>query len=172
MDPSRSADVCRVARRDRRTPQTGFGSRRTPSVSAPDKRASYTIVVDLEITWNEIIGGLGYMLLQERNERQLRATFKDLVLATFWESTDHDYPDDVLQRIAKANNGDQFTTIDKASITELESRYFDQAIVQLRALGIVQHGIKRRPPSDTNVYWCLTPYGDTLFTQLSAIRSG
>jgi len=46
----------------------------------------------------------------------------------------------------------------------------ETCIVQLRALGLIRESVRQRSVKDTETYWCLTPYGDFLMTQLRAIR--
>ena len=47
---------------------------------------------------------------------------------------------------------------------------FDRIKVQLQALGLMTPGTRRRPVSDDNTYWKLTPYGEKHLLQLKAIR--
>lgn len=47
---------------------------------------------------------------------------------------------------------------------------FQEIKVQLMALGLISKGDKKRPPSDANVYWKLTPYGEALLMKLIARR--
>jgi hypothetical protein len=53
---------------------------------------------------------------------------------------------------------------------EAEDTTFQEIKVQLIALGIIQKGDRRRPPSDANVYWKLTPYGERMLMSLLARR--
>ncbi len=48
-----------------------------------------------------------------------------------------------------------------------------KVLVQLRALGIIRTGVKKRTVSDKAVYWTLTPAGDAYLVRLKASkRSG
>lgn len=47
---------------------------------------------------------------------------------------------------------------------------FDLVKVQLRALGLITLGEKKRSSTDKQTYWKLTPYGDYVMTTLLAIR--
>ena len=47
---------------------------------------------------------------------------------------------------------------------------FDQIKIQLRALRIIQKGVRRRAVSDKGTYWVLTEFGDQILVDLSAIR--
>lgn len=42
--------------------------------------------------------------------------------------------------------------------------------IQLRALGLITQSDKQRSVNDTQSYWTLTKYGDSLMTKLRAIR--
>ena len=46
----------------------------------------------------------------------------------------------------------------------------DSIIIQLQALGLIRHGIKKRPVSDTHTYWQLTPYGEKYLIQIRAFK--
>ena len=48
---------------------------------------------------------------------------------------------------------------------------FDQIKMQLQALGLITRGTKKRPVSDKEVYWKLTPYGEKYLIKISAIES-
>lgn len=47
---------------------------------------------------------------------------------------------------------------------------FETIKVQLVALGLIQKGLKKHVPSDTNLYWSLTPFGETKLMTLRAIE--
>lgn len=44
--------------------------------------------------------------------------------------------------------------------------------IQLMALGLMRKSEKRHVPSDRNVYWQLTPFGEQTTIRLRAIRKG
>jgi hypothetical protein len=46
----------------------------------------------------------------------------------------------------------------------------DTCIVQFRALGLIKESDRKRSIKDTETYWSLTPYGNTLMVQLRAVR--
>jgi len=47
---------------------------------------------------------------------------------------------------------------------------FNMIMVQFRALKLIQLSNKKHAPSDTNIYWTLTPYGDQLMLELNSIK--
>jgi hypothetical protein len=47
---------------------------------------------------------------------------------------------------------------------------FGMIKVQLRAFGLMTQSIQKRSLKDNYTYWRLTPYGDTVMTQILAIR--
>jgi hypothetical protein len=51
----------------------------------------------------------------------------------------------------------------------IDPESFDMIKVQLRALGLITKSQKSRSLKDTGTYWALTPYGDTVMTNLLAI---
>jgi hypothetical protein len=46
---------------------------------------------------------------------------------------------------------------------------FDTIKIQLLALGLINKSQKKHVPSDTNRYWALTPYGETMLMKLRAL---
>jgi len=48
--------------------------------------------------------------------------------------------------------------------------FFKQILIQFKALGLIKKGSKKRSLKDTDTYWTLTDKGDSLMTQLRAIR--
>jgi hypothetical protein len=50
----------------------------------------------------------------------------------------------------------------------LSQRDFHELKIQLRALGLIEKSTSPRSLKDTSTYWTLTPYGDSLMTQLNA----
>jgi hypothetical protein len=52
----------------------------------------------------------------------------------------------------------------------IEDPDFQTVKVQLRALGLIAKSTRPRSVKDTDTYWALTPYGDTVMTSLRAIR--
>jgi len=55
-------------------------------------------------------------------------------------------------------------------LVEMADDSWGHVLVQLRALGIITTGQKKRTVSDTAVYWKLTPAGDEYLVRLKATR--
>jgi hypothetical protein len=53
---------------------------------------------------------------------------------------------------------------------EIEDTDFHSIKVQLRAVGLIARSTRNRSVKDTSTYWALTPYGDSVMTNLRAIR--
>lgn len=98
-------------------------------------------------TWDDIFQLAGRTMLNEAQER----TIRDSLSALFYES-DHDN--------TKFNYGDPAIYDDT----------FADIMIQLRALGLVAVGTKKRPVNDKANYWKLTDYGDRYLVSLLAKR--
>ena len=48
---------------------------------------------------------------------------------------------------------------------------FQTVKIQLRALGLIEKSKKARSVHDSNTYWTLTPYGDSMMTRLRAVKT-
>ncbi len=55
---------------------------------------------------------------------------------------------------------------------EIVEDAFETIKVQLKALGLMQRSTRKHTPSDHNVYWQITPYGEQYLTGLRAIKKG
>lgn len=124
----------------------GFQVRDGRTYKTVDHRARRTM------TWNEIFYALSPRMIDEGSEGQLAAD-----LANFIES--------------KTRNGLQEKFKEKILLNfNVEAEPFQTILVQLKALGLVAKSMRNRSVKDTNSYWKLTPYGDTVMTRLRAIR--
>jgi hypothetical protein len=65
---------------------------------------------------------------------------------------------------AEAQGWDHLT---RPSVTISDSSW-GTVLVQLRALGVITTGTKKRTVSDRSIYWRLTPAGDTYLVRLKA----
>lgn len=63
-----------------------------------------------------------------------------------------------------------FKSLSDAGNFKLDSESFDLVKIQLRALGYITLGEKKRSSTDRHTYWKLTPYGDYVMTKLLAIK--
>jgi len=115
-----------------------------------DGLRSYDSPAELRYTWDEVFETLGPFMIDEAPEPDLRAR---------WDA--HMYNDS--QRI------DQWPTLRYGSARVTDSTW-GAIIVQLRALGAIVTGEKKRPPSDKSIYWKLTPAGDEYLVKLRAAR--
>jgi hypothetical protein len=109
-----------------------------------------TQTVELDFTWDEVIEIVGPLMLDEAPEPHLR---KALTAAV----------PNYLRGIKDGGWGDvNFRGI------EIEDESWGHVLVQLRALGVIRAGIKKRTVSDRAVYWALTRAGDDYLVKLKA----
>src|SRR5665647_192975 len=108
----------------------------------------------LDFTWDEIVDLLGPYMLDEAPEFQLRKILSEQGWSQLlgiekggWEKLTHP------------------TTI-------IVDDSWGRVLVQLRALGIITTGKKKRTVSDRAVYWTLTPAGDEYLVRLKATKRG
>jgi hypothetical protein len=97
------------------------------------------------VTWNTIFFEVGPLLMEEATESQMKSRLSNEI----WRYNFEDFPE-----------GGQKSISDDS---------FDTIKVQLFALGLIQKSPKKHVPSDTNRYWSLTPYGETMLMKLRAI---
>lgn len=103
------------------------------------------------LTWDEIFREIGPSLIQETTEKAMRQTLtRELMLYTNSDG-----------KVAPESR--------TASIT---NESFETIKIQLFALGLIQKGTIKRTPSDTNIYWALTPYGERYLMKLRALKRG
>lgn len=100
---------------------------------------------NVSVTWNTIFFEVGPILMEEATEEQMKRRLSSEI----WRYDFDDFP-----KGAKVSIGDEA---------------FDTIKVQLFALGLIQKSSKKHVPSDTNRYWSLTPYGETMLMKLRAI---
>jgi len=109
---------------------------------------------DLTFTWDEIVEVLGPFMIEEVPEPTLRNTLNNHMLQEIQNDTGGGWAGDW-----------------KRESVETSDRAWGAIIVQLRALGIIATGTKKRTPADKSVYWKLTPAGDQYLVSLRAIPS-
>ncbi|MES0058359.1 DUF4062 domain-containing protein [Mesorhizobium sp. M0041] len=102
---------------------------------------------EAKISWDDLFRDLGPALINETTETQLRK-----LLARFH----------VYQPIKK---GFEFFSNDTISIES-----WNEVLIQFRALGYLQPGIKKRGVNDRSSYWVITPKGDRHLVSLLARR--
>lgn len=100
------------------------------------------------LTWNNIFYELGPLLLGESTESQMKARLAEEL----------------------ANYEDELPSIPQD--IEIYSEHFETIKVQLVAIGLMGKSQKKHVPSDRNVYWQITPYGEKYLMGLRAIKKG
>ncbi|GAA4266033.1 DUF4062 domain-containing protein [Frondihabitans peucedani] len=105
----------------------------------------------LDYTWDDLIELLGPFMLDEAPEPVLRKTLNQHML--------HDVQEDVEGWENHWSN----------QAVEISDRSWGSVTVQLRALGVISTGSKKRTVSDKAVYWKLTPAGDRYLVALRAV---
>ncbi|MCD2118324.1 MULTISPECIES: DUF4062 domain-containing protein [Rhodococcus] len=109
---------------------------------------------DLTYTWDEIVEVLGPFMIDEAPEPVLRKTFNNHML-----------------REIQNDGGVIWSRGWYHESAEISDKAWGAIIVQLRALGLITTGTKKRTVSDKSVYWKLTPAGDQYLVSLRAIPS-
>lgn len=106
----------------------------------------------IRLTWNRIFYSLSPVMINEASEGRLRVTLSNTI-----EQVKR-------QEFEKKFSGEEIWNFG------IHPDSFHTIIIQLRALGRITKSIKNRSVKDTSTYWKLTPYGETVMTQLRAIR--
>lgn len=101
----------------------------------------------VDFSWNEIFSLLSPLMLNEAAESELI---------------------NVINRLIKSKQ----VKVDGLKYTNhnIVETYFHTLIIQFKALGLIVQSKKNKSVKDTETYWSLTPYGDTIMTQLRAIK--
>ncbi|MEN2742715.1 DUF4062 domain-containing protein [Microbacterium sp. X-17] len=107
--------------------------------------------VDLEYTWDELIEVLGPFMIHEAPEGQLRKIVEDRA----WT-----------ELIGMGQNWEELPY----PKTHISDESWGRLVVQLRALGMITAGTKKRTVSDREVYWGLTAAGDAYLVRLLATK--
>lgn len=100
-----------------------------------------------EVSWDVVFRNIGPGLITEDSENYIRK-----ILANFYQF-EPDYP---YEKLISAS------TIDQESFVTI--------LIQLRALGLIDKGSKKRQINDKQSYWQLTEYGDRYLVSLMAQR--
>ena len=117
-----------------------------------DRSYGGTQDVSISFTWDEIVDLLGPAMLDEAPEPRLRKALCDRA----WR-----------QLLDLENGGwDKIAYHEIAVVDDSWGR----VLVQLRALGVIAIGQKKRTVSDKAVYWRLTTAGDEYLVRLKATR--
>lgn len=105
-----------------------------------------------EVSWDEALRTLGPMMADEATEGALKGRLETFVLSAALEDTEYG-----LERVQEPE-------------LEIDVADWEKVMVQLRALGYVRTGTKRRTVSDRATYWTLTESGDERLVELLALR--
>lgn len=107
----------------------------------------------LRLTWDDIFSAVLAPLRVEGSEHSMQIALTDLFKTRMGPT--------LLER----GNGPE-----RGMNVHVERRDFDTIAVQARALGLIKPSLKKRSLRDTERYWMLTPFGETMMTRLRAIR--
>jgi hypothetical protein len=114
--------------------------------SAENKYRTDSIRFLYDIKLNDLLKFVGPYALEEITERDIQRKVNDFFVQEF---------------ASKIQDNQKYKDRTLLSV-EAEDSCFQEIKIQLIALGIIVKGDKRRPPSDSNVYWKLTPFGETM----------
>jgi hypothetical protein len=116
-------------------------------------RPTYVWTLGYSTTWNDIIETVGPSLMDEASEKEITKA-----LQTF------------LNGLVRAQPKVWPTDLLGVEKREISNSSVDDVLVQLFALGLIDHGAKKRTMSDHNRYWRLTDAGQDQVMKLRAIR--
>lgn len=112
---------------------------------------SYRSAIDLP--WDMIFAGVAPIMIHEAPESQLKHAIDQII-------PKHAQKDLANNRALLGMNLIEF---------HVTNEDFQTIKIQLRALGLISMSNKSRSVKDTEAYWTLTPYGDTVMTRLRGI---
>ena len=111
-----------------------------------------------ELTWDDIFYFISPLMIQEATDFQLKESLDDVV-SRFG-----------LEVLNKKMNDDKVEDIPQFKSFEIDNHDFTTIKVQFRALGLIRESQKNRSVKDTDLYWALTPYGNSVMNRLRAIK--
>lgn len=109
-----------------------------------------------EYTWNRLLAVIGPLMFDEASEVQLKRRLD----AELEEEVEGGLADELNEKFARYSG------------IHLRPSSFHAIKMQLAALKIIEKSIRQRSVKDSNTYWRLTPYGESLVFSLSAIPRG
>jgi hypothetical protein len=107
---------------------------------------------DHTLTWNDIFYAVSPGMMNEASEYDIRSDLSDFIESKTRKSLQQKFRNYRLKYFY------------------IDSDTFSTILVQLKALGLITKSVRQRSVKDEKTYWKLTPYGDTVMTQLRAIR--
>jgi hypothetical protein len=114
-------------------------------------------------TWDDILIGVGPALLDECSQREFSLALRRHGINVVGDLSDKPWLEGPTFKDKKLADF-------KLADFKLADPYDDDVLVQLLALGLVEHGQRKRPVSDHNRYWRLSKLGEDRFIQLRARR--
>jgi hypothetical protein len=100
----------------------------------------------INTTYNQVFAMISPLMIDKASEQQLLATLRD----------------HFVRQLTTEEQGSMF------AYGAFVQKDFHELKIQLRALGLIEKSTSPRSVKDTSTYWTLTPYGDSLMTQLYA----
>lgn len=100
------------------------------------------------VTWDQVFGALGPSMLDEAADYELRRRLQDWLL-----SMQENLPRHKSELNLHLNEDD-----------------WNSVVIQLRALGLIEMGAKKRPVNDSATWWTLTKLGDLRLVSIRALR--
>lgn len=110
----------------------------------------------IPISWNQIFTYISPLLVVESSQDELEKMIPE-ILRLIGEKTINEF---------KQENNIKIIT----SFNPSYKNHFNLIIVQFKALKLITLSQRKHPPSDSRIYWTLTPYGDQLMTELNALK--
>lgn len=101
---------------------------------------------EFKMTWNDVLFEIGPMMFDEASEEQLRARLSS-EMANY--------------KTAK------FPA--RAELIQISNESFDTIKIQLMALSLIIRSQRQRAPADRQMYWSLTPFGESELMKLRAL---
>ena len=114
----------------------------------------YQADISIPVTWHDVFGYLGPSLMNEATETEIKNR-----VYRFCRQVVENAPGRYMPRDFGEFEG-----------FELRDDVFQGIIVQLFALNLITHGLKKRSTTDRSKYWALTPLGQDELMKLRAIK--
>jgi hypothetical protein len=119
-------------------------------------------------TWDGLFAAIAPYMLQESEERVVRARIDAFLLLEFYDDNLSSLIEEA-KEVLKPRSALTASNFEKWK-AEISGSAFGTVLVQLTALGLIQRSEHKRSVSDTGRYWSLTPYGESRTVQLRAIK--
>jgi len=121
----------------------------------------------LEVTWNEVLAEIGPLLIDEARQTAIKRRLEEWAaerLAAAAKKSAEAYV------VSEGHTLREEPPQSGTPTFELIAKDFESVIVQLRALGIITKGTRKRGVNDVGPWWMLTKLGDDQLTSLRALR--